>query len=1041
MLRAVKALLVLSPLLAIAAAVVHAPVDPGRSAGVASLAAGAAALAAPAVAEPGVQPDPRPALGELRFVPNLGQWDPAVRFATLGDTAAWVTDDGFTLRFARRIAGAHDAPGAATAEITGGVVRTRFVAAAQPEFAIGAELDGRHNFFVGDDPAGWRTDVPAYAGVRMAGVYPGIDVQLRSLGAGRRGALEYDLLLAPGADLTRFQARCEGAERLAIDAAGRLCTTVPTPDGAVTLVQEAPVAWQDGPEGRRPLAVHFVLHGDDGYGFAADDLDPACAATIDPGIVWATYLGGGAQDSVNGLAWQPGVGIWVGGWAGSTNFPTTVGAFRTVGGQDAFLARLNDSGTVLVFSTYFGGSDREEIRGIALGPGLTVAAVGYTHSNDLPVTAGALQASYAGANPFVDIGDGFVVRLTAAGNALVASTYLGGVFDDIAEAVAVDALGNTFVAGWTSSYDFPVTAGAWRTTFGGVPGAHTDGFVAKLAANLQSKVWSTYVGGSYSDQLLSIALDPANGEIVTAGWTLSSDYPTTLNAYRTTLSGDIDAIVTRLQANGTGAAWSSFLGGIAAESAQTVFLASNGTVWVGGGTDSVNFPTTLNAPQRVLGGDKDGFVSQFSANGQSLVFSTLLGGAGPDKVRGVAASGTDIVAVGEAGVGFPVTPGAAQPVFGTGSLDGFVSFFTGGGPTLAYSTYLGGDLQEAFGSVALDATGLAVVGGWCFSSNFPIAPATLSSTLLGVEDGIVLKFDFASTLVRGFAVTPSTPAAVAFVTPGTTDLLECTCENRSGRELTIERVRLLVAGRGATPALVGPLHVRFAVTTPPGTAEAEVAGPVALVDDDQEIEVSLAGAVLPIGAFATLRVVADVSADPSGATAEVACAIVDADAWTLLGDGAAGGPEVRVDGSGRVEGSSLVLGVVPGDLDGDGAVSVVDVRRACAQSGSAADAADCDGDGVWTAADVAAMRAALLGRPQVFTVPAAVQRDAWMTVRGVFPHGATVDASIGGRALTVGCLTPRELTLHVAADQPVGTQELVVSIAGRLVVTQFVQVQ
>lgn len=981
------------------------------------------------------------ALGQLRFVPNLGQWNREVRYATLGSAAAWVCDDGFTLRLSQRATSAHDDVSRKSAELTGGVVRTRFVDAAVPRFATGEPLAGLHNFLIGADPAGWRTDVQAYASLRMDGVYPGIDVQLRSLPEGQRGALEYDLLLAPGADLARFAARCEGAERLAIDDQGRLCISVPTPHGAVTLTQEAPVAWQAGPEGPRRLAVHFRLLGDLTYGFVADDLDPALGATIDPGIVWATYLGGGAQDSVNSMAWDPGVGIWVGGWAGSTDFPTTAGAFRTTGGQDGFVARLNDSGTTLVYSTYLGGSDREEIRGLALGPGQTVTVVGFTHSNDLPVPANAFQPAYAGSNPFVDIGDGFVMRLAAGGNALLGATYFGGVYDDIAEAVAVDNLGNSFITGWTTSGNLPVTPGAWRPTFGGVPGINTDGFVARLSANLQSAGYATFLGGSSSDQLLSIALDRNNGEVVVGGWTLSSDFPTTLNAYRATPSGDIDGIVARVNANGTGPVFGSYLGGVAAESIYSVAIADDGTVWLGGGTDSVNFPTTLNAPQRVLGGSKDGFVSQLSANGQSLVFSTLLGGTGLDTVRAISVNGSDIVAVGEAGAGYPVTPGAVQTTFGTGVLDGFVTFLTGGGPTMTYSTYLGGDAQDVFGSVALDDTGLAVVAGWVFSGNFPIAPATLSSTLHGVEDGVVLKFDFVSTLGGGFTATPPTPPTVQNVTPGTRELLRCTCENQTGRELTISEVRLLVAGAGATPARVGPLHLQFVPSVADNLPEIEVAGPVSLLADDSEITVALNGAVLPIGAIGTLRVTADLSADPAGAAAEVACAIVDGDSWTLLVDGSAGGPEVRVNGSGRIEGSSFVLGLLPGDRDDDGVLSVVDVRRICAQLGSSADAADCDGDGVWTAADAALVHGAVLGRGQLLAVPAIWSHGGWATLRGVFPHGAVVDASLGGRALTVGCLTPREVTLRVAADQPIGVQELVVTIGGRLLVTQLVQVQ
>lgn len=995
------------------------------------------AAAAPA---PPVRAAATSSLHQVQFVPNLGQWDDAVRFCVLGDTIGWLHDDGFTLRLERWTGPSADEPtGSRTRTQTGCVVRTRFLASRPPTFATGVELPTRRHFFRGDDRTRWRTDVPCFDRATMRGVQPGIDVVFRSLPDGRRGAFEYDLVLAPDADLSRFAARCEGVEELRIDAVGRLCARVATGDGAwEELVQEAPLAWQDTPSGRRPLRVAFRLLDSTTYGFVAPDRDPAWPAVVDPGVVWGTFLGGGLTDSINALRWRDGVGVWVAGWASSTDFPTTSGAYRTTGGADAFVARLDDAGATLQFATYLGGARAEEIRGLDLGPGDTPTVVGYTQSADFPVTPGALQSTYRGASLFLDVGDGFVTRLSATGNALLASTYLGGLFDEAAEAVRVDAVGNATVAGWTSSPDFPVTPGAFQGAIAGVPGAQTDGFLTRVAANGQSLAFSTFVGGSLNDQFVALDRDPISGDVVACGWTLSANYPTTPLAVRPSFNGAVDGIVTRLQGNGAAAVFSTYLGALETDYALCSRFAPDGTIWVGGTTNSPTYPLSANAPQTLAGGLRDGFVTQLTGNGQTIQFSTLLGGSGQDKVRAIDVGPLGVVAVGEAGAGFPLTQDAEQSVFSGGNLDAFLTHLTNGGATLAYSTYLGGADQDALGAVELGTGGLVVVGGWSFSTDFPIAPAGYQSQLRGVEDGVVMKFDLVTTFGDSLAVGSAAGDSVQRVAAGEHDLLVAQLQNLTARELVVDTVKLLLAGAGSAPSRVASLRVLREL---PGAAGSSlVAGPLLPTLDNGELLVPFTGCTVPAGGTIRLRVVADVAPDPTGAVAEVAAAVVGKDAWTLHAVGAGQGPSVRVAAPGRVDGVVLVLGDLPGDVDGDGSQTVVDVRRQLALLGTNQPAIDCDGDGQVTPIDIAATRDAVLGRTTVFAVPGAVARGTWITIRGLFPERA-MQASLGGRVLVVGCVTPRELTLFVAADQVVGTQELVLSAAGRAVVATLVDVQ
>lgn len=982
------------------------------------------------------------AVAAARFVPNQGQWHDEVAFGVLGDTTGWLHRDGFTLRLERHEpqppVGRERAAGP-VAQV-GCVVRTRFDGTAQ-SVDVGEPLPGTLNFLRGADPKGWRSDVPCYASVQLRAVQPGIDVVFRPLPNGEAGAFEYDLLLAPGADVTRFVAHCEGAESLRIDAEGRLCVALAMPDGTVELVQRAPIAWQDGPAGRRPLRVEFRLVGADGYGFVAADLDPSLGATVDPGVVWSTLLGGGSSDSINDLVWRPGVGIWVGGWAGSMDFPTTTGAYRTTGQQDGYVARLDEAGSTLVYGTYLGGSLVDEVRSLDIGPGLQPTVVGFTHSLDFPITPGAYQSNYAGASLVVDVGDAFVTHLTATGGGVLGSTYLGGMFDEIAEAVVVDAAGNACVAGWTASGNFPTTPGSWQPALGGPLTLQTDGFLARIAPNGASALYCTYAGGQLPDQLLALALDPVSGDVIAAGWSVSSNFPVTGNAYRTTNAGSLDMVVLRLNAAGNAPVFSTYLGGVGEDLVNCVKLANDGSVWLGGLSNSSNFPTTVGAPQRVRGGADDAVISRLNAAGSALVYSTLFGGSGSEQVRGLAIDGTDLLVVGETTGGIVMTPQAFQASFGGGGLDGFAAHYTGSGAQLAYSSYFGGANGDVLDSVVLANGGLAVLGGWSFSADFPVTAGVFQTQLRGIEDGVLLKLDLLSDLGDGLELTSGSEGGVRAIGSGEHELLVVAAANRTGRELQLEAMRILFAGRGDAPSFVQRVRVFLDPPGQPGTRGRLVAGPFPLLADDQEISVPLQDVQVPAGGSVTLRVVVDVVLDAMFGTVELACAAVDASAWTLRASGAGTGPAVRVLGTGRVAGPVLLGGALPGDADGDGGYSVFDLRQQCARLGETERLFDTDGDGVLTTDDVDFTRAAMLGRPTLVSCPLVVRRGEWFTVQGVFPTEGVVEATLGGRSPSFGRLTPRELTLRVDATQTLGLQGLQVTVDGRLVVARTVQVQ
>jgi hypothetical protein len=321
---------------------------------------------------------------------------------------------------------------------------------------------------------------------------------------------------------------------------------------------------------------------------------------------------------------------------------------------------------------------------------------------------------------------------------LTYSTYLGGSGDNIGRSIAVDASGNAYVTGITTSTNFPITPGAFQTTLGGFG----DAFVSKLNAAGSALVYSTYLGGSDNDAGYGIAVD-ASGHAYVTGTTLSSNFPTTLGALQTTFGGGSvpgqgDAFVSKLNAAGSALVYSTYLGGSSDESGHSIAVDASGSAYVTGFTTSSNFPITPGAFQTTLGGaGEDAFVSKLNAAGSALVYSTFLGGRGGESGHSIAvdASGSAYVTGFTTSSNFPITPGAFQTTLGGAGEDAFVSKLNAAGSALVYSTYLGGSSYDAGIGIAVDTSGDAYVIGQTFSANFPITPGAFQTTFTGSSLG------------------------------------------------------------------------------------------------------------------------------------------------------------------------------------------------------------------------------------------------------------------------------------------------------------------
>jgi hypothetical protein len=615
----------------------------------------------------------------------------------------------------------------------GTAVRMRAVGAnafSQPE-----PLDpqaSRSNYFIGNVPERWHTNLPNYTRVRYRDIYPGVDL----IYYGNQRQLEYDFVLAPGADPDKILLDFQGAAIAALDRSGNLVMRTAAGD----LSWHKPLAYQEIDSIRRVVACTYTRKPGDRLAFTLAAYDHTRPLVIDPVLEYSTYLGGSFADQGYGIAMDRDRNVYVTGFAGSTDFPTTSNAFQTArpGLGNAFVTKFDPIGN-LVYSTYLGGSNSpsgQPDQGFAIAVDAIGDAyvTGYTASTDFP-TKNAFQKTLKSLET-----NAFVTKVDAAGSELVYSTYLGGssFLGDQGNGIAVDADDNAYVTGFTSSADFP-TRSAFQENLKGVRNA----FITKLDAAGCALVYSTYLGGSGGDQGNGIAVDRYGHAYVTGA--AGPDFPTK-NAFQTKLAGSANAFVTKFDADGDSLIYSTYLGGSGADSAAGIALDARGHAYVTGTTNSTDFPTK-NAFQRELKGQSgNAFITKFDTDGDSLVYSTYLGGSGTsipsdtccgDRGTGIAvdAHGYAYVTGVSVSTDFP-TKDAFQDKL-KGSSDAFVTKIGAHGRALIYSSYLGGSGPQ-FGNqgrgIAVDTEASAYVTGYTGSTDFPTENAF--QPMLGAQGNV-----------------------------------------------------------------------------------------------------------------------------------------------------------------------------------------------------------------------------------------------------------------------------------------------------------------
>ena len=669
---------------------------------------------------------------ELDFVLNRGQYSDIVDYRADADGAAvWLTGKGIVYQFTKHTPALSERDflteyGLQTASTSDSLeflfVRVTFTGSNQEPVSVpGRVSSARHNYFIGNDPTKWETNIPSFTDVTYSDIYPGIDLRY----FGNDTHMEYDFVVDPGADAGLIRVQYDGIVGMSVNPDGDM--VIETELGVI--VENRPVSYQVDDGQQIPVVGEFEMIDDNSFGFSFEDgYNPDLPLIIDPVLDFSTLFGGTEWDYVRDLAQDADGNLYLTGFTTSPDFPVESafdGTYNGGGlaGYDIFVSKISADGQTIDYSTYIGGTtDIEHAYSIVVDDSGSVYVSGSTQSTDFP-TENALQTDLAGTR------DAVVLKLCPTGDTLRFSTYYGGSGLDYGASIGIDSDHRVFITGNTNSADLGFTGSSFDNSLDG----SLDGYLAVFNSDGDAVDAGTYIGGSDIENCLALAVT-TDGDAVVTGYTLSGDFPLE-SAYDATFDGGDefgDAFVTRISADASSLVFSTFLGGSGNDAGLDLALSASDEAIVTGFTRSADFPMQ-QAWDPTFNFGNDAFVSGLSSSGASLNFSTYLGGTFDDFGAAVAVNSVGHVFVSGNTISpdFPFA-NAYDPLF-NGNNDVFVVCLFAPGDSLVYSTYLGGNgFDYGYGITAND-EGDAFVTGYTDSPNFPTKNAMYDTTIGGVD--------------------------------------------------------------------------------------------------------------------------------------------------------------------------------------------------------------------------------------------------------------------------------------------------------------------
>lgn len=583
------------------------------------------------------------------------------------------------------------------------------------------------NYFIGNDSSKWVKNADQYAELKYENIYTNIDAHYYS----KEGKFKYDYIVKPGGKAADIKVSYQGIQKLSINAQGQLI--IHTDWGDFT--EETPYSYIQ--ETKQEVPVQYALLNDSTFMFQAPTYTKNQTLIIDPySLCWSTFLGGATGYYSTDIEVSSNRELFVAGYCDNTH-PISTGIFQPVyggGSADVFVSKLSSDGTSLIFSTFLGGNMYEVPRFLEVLQNGSIVITGWTKSLNYPTSIGAIQSNFNGG--FMDL---FVSKLSLDGANLLFSSFIGGSDYEEPWAININSIDEVIIAGFTGSFDFPVTSGSFQTNFGGID----DVFIFRLNTNSNTLIFSSFLGGIGQESIENMLSD-LTGDIILSGVTSSSNFPTTVGSFQAGFNGVYDLYVSKISADGTLLLKSTLLGGTGQEHSVFMQINSASEIILTGRTSSANFSVTPGVFQSTYAGFGDIYACKLSNDLSNLLFSTYLGGTDWDFINSMTLDLSENILI----TGFtdsqnyPISIGAFQTTYG-GNRDAIVSKLNTDGTNLIFSTYIGGSNSDLGNTCINTSTGGTLVVGLTRSANFPTISGAFQTLYggLGYDDLFVCELN------------------------------------------------------------------------------------------------------------------------------------------------------------------------------------------------------------------------------------------------------------------------------------------------------------